>query len=84
MKNPDSAERLKSSLKKGNAQAVTFISNNGEEIPKFISANPQFKNINILNENGKQMYVEPKKNPFPAIEGNSSKQEIAKPARIKR
>ena len=55
MQSPDAAERLMNSLKKGNMQAVTFVQN-GEEIPKFISANPQFKNLNVLNHDGSVMF----------------------------
>lgn len=55
MQSHDAAERLMNSLKKGNMQAVTFVQN-GEEIPKFISANPQFKNLNVLNHDGSVMF----------------------------
>jgi len=55
MQSPDAAKRLMNSLKKGNMQAVTFVQN-GEEFPKFISANPQFKNLNVLNHDGSVMF----------------------------
>lgn len=55
MESPESAERLLGSLKKGNMQAVTFLQD-GEETSKFISANPQFKNLNVLNQDGSVMF----------------------------
>jgi hypothetical protein len=55
MASPEAAEKLMHSLKKGNAQAVTFVQN-GEESTKFISANPQFKNLNVLNHDGSVMF----------------------------
>lgn len=55
MESPEAAERLMNSLKKGNVQAVTFLQN-GEETPKFISANPQFKNLNVYNHDGSVMF----------------------------
>ena len=55
MQSPDGAERLINSLKKGNMQAVTFVQD-GEESSKFISANPQFKNLNVLNHDGSVMF----------------------------
>ncbi|HET7116098.1 MAG TPA: JAB domain-containing protein [Hanamia sp.] len=55
MESPEAAERLMNSLKKGNMQAVTLMQN-GEETSKFISANPQFKNLDVLNHNGSAMF----------------------------
>lgn len=55
MQSPEGAERLMNSLKKGNMQAVTFLQN-GEENSKFISANPQFKNLKVLNHDGSVMF----------------------------
>ncbi|HUZ57254.1 MAG TPA: hypothetical protein VMU83_00555, partial [Hanamia sp.] len=55
MESPEPADRLMNSLKKGNSQAVTFLQN-GEESPKFISANPQFKNLNVYNLDGSVMF----------------------------
>ena len=55
MESPEAADRLMNSLKKGNSQAVTFIQN-GEESPKFISANPQFKNLSVYNQDGSVMF----------------------------
>jgi hypothetical protein len=55
MESPETAERLMNSLKKGNVQAVTF-SQNGEETPKLISANPQFKNLHVYNHDGTVMF----------------------------
>lgn len=43
------------SLKKGNMQVVTFVQD-GEESSKFISADPQFKNLNVLNNDGSVMF----------------------------
>ncbi len=42
--------RLIQSLQKGNRQSVTFIEN-GNEQKRFIEANPQFKTINIYDNN---------------------------------
>jgi len=42
--------RLLASLKKGNLQSVTFVADN-KETKHFIEANPQFKTINVYNEN---------------------------------
>ncbi|HEY5391485.1 MAG TPA: JAB domain-containing protein, partial [Hanamia sp.] len=55
METPEAVDRLMNSLKKGNSQAVTFIQN-GEESPKFISANPQFKNLSVYNQDGSVMF----------------------------
>jgi DNA repair protein RadC len=55
MASPEAAEKLMHSLKKGNAQAVTFTQNN-DQTTKFISANPQFKNLNVLNHDGSVMF----------------------------
>jgi hypothetical protein len=55
MKSPEAAERLMNSLKKGNVQSVTFTQN-GEETPKLISANPQFKNLHVYNHDGTVMF----------------------------
>lgn len=56
MESPEAADKLVNSLKKGNLQAVTF-SQNGEETPKMIAANPQFKNLDILNQDGSKMFI---------------------------
>ena len=56
METPEAADRLMNSLKKGNLQAVIF-SQNGEETPKMIAANPQFKNLDVLNQDGSKMFV---------------------------
>ena len=55
METPEGSDKLISSLKKGNLQAVTFTQNN-EESTKFISANPQFKNLNVYNHDGSVMF----------------------------
>jgi len=56
METPEAADKLINSLKKGNLQAVTF-SQNGEETPKMIAANPQFKNLDVLNQDGSKMFI---------------------------
>jgi len=56
METPEAADRLGNSLKKGNLQAVTF-SENGQEATKFISPNPQFKNLDVLNPDGSKMFI---------------------------
>ncbi|HUZ57204.1 MAG TPA: hypothetical protein VMU83_00305, partial [Hanamia sp.] len=56
METPEAADRLMNSLKKGNLQVVTF-SQNGEENTKMISANPQFKNLDVLNQDGSKMFI---------------------------
>lgn len=50
LKDPDDQSRLMVSLKKGNRQSVTFISE-GNEQKRFVEANPQFKNLNIYDSN---------------------------------
>lgn len=52
---PEALDRLMNSLKKGNIQAVTFIQN-GETSQKFISTNPQFKNLSVYNHDGSVMF----------------------------
>jgi DNA repair protein RadC len=56
METPEAADKLMNSLKKGNLQAVTF-SETGGDVPKFIEANPQYKNINIYQEDGKKQFI---------------------------
>ncbi|MDQ2719365.1 MAG: JAB domain-containing protein [Bacteroidota bacterium] len=56
METPAAEDKLINSLKKGNLQSVTF-SENGGDIKKFIEANPQYKNINIYNEDGKKQFI---------------------------
>ena len=56
METPEAADKLMNSLKKGNLQAVTF-SETGGDVPKFIESNPQYKNINIYQEDGKKQFI---------------------------
>ena len=56
METPESADKLLNSLKKGNLQSVTFSGNDGDA-KKFIEAVPQYKNINIYNEDGKKQFI---------------------------
>ena len=56
MESPEAEVRLMNSLKKGNLQSVTFSSVDGD-IKKYIEAVPQFKNINIYNEEGKKQFI---------------------------
>jgi hypothetical protein len=44
------------SLKKGNLQSVTFSEINGDS-KKYIEAVPQYKNINLYNEEGKKQFI---------------------------
>ena len=46
--------RLLESLHKGNRQSVTFL-HNGNEQKQFIEANPQFKSINVYDQNMQRM-----------------------------
>lgn len=48
--NEQDKARLLESLHKGNRQSVTFLQN-GNEMKHFIEANPQFKSINIYDNN---------------------------------
>lgn len=50
LSNEQDQTRLVDSLQKGNRQSVTFIQN-GSEQKHFIEANPQFKTINIYDNN---------------------------------
>jgi hypothetical protein len=50
LSNEQEKTRLIQSLQKGNRQSVTFIEN-GNEQKYFIEANPQFKTINIYDNN---------------------------------
>ena len=52
LQNPEDRSRLEDSLKKGNFQSVTFLSEVGEQ-KRYLEANPQFKNLNIYDD--KQM-----------------------------
>ena len=56
METPEAEDRLMNSLKKGNLQSVTFSSVDGD-IKKYIEAVPQFKNINVYNEDGKKQFI---------------------------
>ena len=50
LKNDADKDRLFDSLKKGNQQSVTFINGEGKEEKSHIEASPQYKSINIYDE----------------------------------
>ena len=56
METPETEARLMNSLKKGNLQSVTFSDIDGN-IKKYIEAVPQYKNINVYNEEGKKQFI---------------------------
>lgn len=56
METPEAEDRLMSSLKKGNLQSVTFSGVDGDS-KKYIEAVPQYKNINVYNEEGKKQFI---------------------------
>ncbi len=56
METPEASDKLIASLKKGNRQSVIFAENGGD-VPKFIEANPQYKNLNIYHEDGKKQFM---------------------------
>jgi len=49
------SDSLLNSLHKGNLTPVTFIKE-GKELKHFIAANPQYKNIDVFDENGKHLF----------------------------
>lgn len=57
-----SKERLMQSLERGNLHQVTFV-NGDKEQKMHIEANPQFKTLNIYDEERKKMFQENKKQP---------------------
>lgn len=52
LENPEAKEKLIKSLEKGNLQQVT-TEKDGQASKHYISANPQYKTINVYNENQK-------------------------------
>lgn len=54
MNTPKYKEDLLSSLKKGNLQSVTFVVG-GVESKMYVEANPQFKSMNVYDENMKRI-----------------------------
>lgn len=54
------AAKLMNRLQKGDLLKVT-IQAGGDNAPKYIAANPQFKAINLFNENGSKMFFKPEK-----------------------
>ena len=63
--NEEDKTRLIESLQKGNRQSVTFLEG-GKENKMFIEANPQFKSINVYDNNMQRVQLQSKK------ESNSS------------
>ncbi|MBB6131499.1 hypothetical protein [Mucilaginibacter lappiensis] len=55
--NPQTKEEILKNLKKGNTVKAEFIYKD-QEIKGFIIADPQFKKLDLLDENGKKLYVE--------------------------
>ncbi|HEY0655448.1 MAG TPA: hypothetical protein VGD65_20075 [Chryseosolibacter sp.] len=69
LNDPTSRERLLKSLERGNLHQVTFL--NGEKETKmYIEANPQFKTVNLYDENGKKVFQQNEKKQ-PAIENEA-------------
>ncbi|AYD47432.1 hypothetical protein [Arachidicoccus soli] len=60
MENPESAEKLISSLKKGNRQSVTFLQE-GNEVKRFVEANPKFFNIAVYDNDMQRLFLQPEK-----------------------
>jgi hypothetical protein len=56
METPEAADKLINSLKKGNLQLVTFAEMGGD-VPKYIEANPPYKNITIYHEDAKNQFM---------------------------
>lgn len=54
LNNEEDKSRLMDSLKKGNRQSVTFLSE-GNEQKKFLEASPQFKTLNVYDANMKRL-----------------------------
>ena len=57
-----SKERLMQSLERGNVHQVTFVKGEKEE-KMHIEANPQFKTLNIYDEDHKKVFLENKRQP---------------------
>jgi hypothetical protein len=75
METPEAADKLLNSLKKGNLQSVTFSGNDGDE-KKFIEANPQYKNIDVYNEEGRKQFIPHEKS---ATQNNTEHQPEVEP-----
>lgn len=54
LENPNYKQDLMDSIKKGNLQSATFLKD-GFEVKQYIEASPQFKTINIYDENIKRL-----------------------------
>jgi len=78
------SERLMKSLEKGNIQSVTF-EKDGKEERMFISANPQFKSINVYDSQMKPVLSEKQQQAIDAKKGESKSngQEQAKEKNVK-
>jgi hypothetical protein len=50
LENPKYKEDLMDSLKKGNLQSATFVKE-GKESKQYVEANPQFKMVNVYDDN---------------------------------
>lgn len=59
MKNPKAQANILNSLERGNLQAVTLVTKEGEEKKMFIEAQPQFKNVNFYSQDGQKLNLKP-------------------------
>lgn len=57
LKNQEEKEKLVQSLQKGNRQSVTFLQEDGNELKRYIEANPQHRAINVYDANQKRVRV---------------------------
>jgi hypothetical protein len=57
MQDPKAEANLLKSLESGNLQAITLVGKSGNEQKIFIEAQPQFKNINLYNQDGQKLYI---------------------------
>lgn len=54
LENAKFKDDLMDSLKKGNLQSATFLKD-GTEVKQYIEANPQFKTVNVFDDNMKRL-----------------------------
>lgn len=69
MADPELKEKMLRSLEKGNLHQVTFQREGEEEKKMYISANPQFKSLNLYDQEMKKVFQENQKKvqPEPAV-----------------
>lgn len=81
---PELKEKMLRSLEKGNLHQVTFQREGEDEKKMFISANPQFKSLNLYDQDMKKVFQENQKKvqPEPAVRlkepNNTEKQQAEK------